>query len=163
MPLPFRLARLRLRPLIGLGLLVAGLLAAGPAAAQAERILAFRSHVTVHPDSSLTVTETIAVEATGREIKRGIVRDFPTRYRDRFGGFVRVGFQILGIRRDGASEPYHTEATREGVRIFIGRSDVFLKRGRYTYEIRYRTDRQLGFFEDYDELYWNVTGNEWTF
>ena len=33
--------------------------------------------------------------------------------------------------------------------------------GEYTYVIRYRTDRQLGFFDDHDELYWNVTGNGW--
>ena len=31
------------------------------------------------------------------------------------------------------------------------------------YEIRYRTDWQLGFFADHDELYWNVTGNGWEF
>ena len=29
--------------------------------------------------------------------------------------------------------------------------------------IRYRTTRQIGFFRDYDELYWNATGNGWTF
>ena len=29
--------------------------------------------------------------------------------------------------------------------------------------IRYTTTRQLGFFESYDELYWNVTGNGWIF
>jgi len=27
----------------------------------------------------------------------------------------------------------------------------------------YRTNRQLGFFRDHDELYWNVTGNGWKF
>ena len=29
--------------------------------------------------------------------------------------------------------------------------------------LRYRTTRQLGFFDDHDELYWNVTGNGWDF
>ena len=29
--------------------------------------------------------------------------------------------------------------------------------------IRYRTTRQIGFFADYDELYWNATGTGWTF
>ena len=28
---------------------------------------------------------------------------------------------------------------------------------------RYRTARQLGYFDDHDELYWNVTGNGWGF
>ena len=38
-----------------------------------------------------------------------------------------------------------------------------LPTGEHSYEIRYRTTRQLGFFADYDELYWNVTGNGWQF
>ena len=29
--------------------------------------------------------------------------------------------------------------------------------------IRYRTTRQIGFFDDFDELYWNATGTGWTF
>ncbi|MET0225400.1 MAG: DUF2207 domain-containing protein, partial [Dokdonella sp.] len=35
--------------------------------------------------------------------------------------------------------------------------------GEYAYELHYRTTRQLGFFDDHDELYWNVTGNGWEF
>ena len=38
-----------------------------------------------------------------------------------------------------------------------------MRPGVYTYTIRYRADRELGFFQDFDELYWNVTGNGWTF
>src|SRR5690606_33337329 len=36
-------------------------------------------------------------------------------------------------------------------------------RGEYTYTLRYRTNRQLYFGSDHDELYWNVTGNGWEF
>ncbi len=35
--------------------------------------------------------------------------------------------------------------------------------GRHVYTLTYATDRQIGFFADYDELYWNVTGNFWKF
>ncbi|MEM7386252.1 MAG: DUF2207 domain-containing protein [Verrucomicrobiota bacterium] len=35
--------------------------------------------------------------------------------------------------------------------------------GEYTYLLRYRTTKRLGFFKEHDELYWNVTGNEWDF
>ena len=38
----------------------------------------------------MTVRETIVVESTGRKIKRGIYRDFPTTYKDRFGNRVTV-------------------------------------------------------------------------
>ncbi|NNE37851.1 MAG: DUF2207 domain-containing protein, partial [Gammaproteobacteria bacterium] len=33
----------------------------------------------------------------------------------------------------------------------------------YTYTFTYRTNRQVGFYESFDELYWNVTGNAWEF
>ena len=143
---------------------VLALLAGATAAsAQSERILNFKSFIKVHPDASMTVTEDITVQAAGQEIKRGIIRDFPTTYRDRLGNTVRVGFQVEEVLRDGRAEPYQTESASNGVKIRIGQKDVFLRSGDYTYTIRYRVDRELGFFKDFDELYWNVTGNGWTF
>jgi uncharacterized membrane protein YgcG len=144
--------------------MVLALLAGATAAsAQSERILNFKSFIQVHPDASMTVTENITVQAAGQEIKRGIIRDFPTTYRDRLGNTVRVGFQVEEVLRDGRAEPYQTESVSNGVKIRIGQKDVFLRSGVYTYTIRYRVDRELGFFKDFDELYWNVTGNGWTF
>ena len=45
----------------------------------------------------------------------------------------------------------------------MGDSNVYLDPGIYTYQLRYRTSRQLGFFDNQDELYWNVTGTGWAF
>lgn len=70
---------------------------------------------------------------------------------------------VVGVERNGAPENYAIEKLANGVRIRIGRSDVFLDRATHVYEITYRVRRALGFFEDFDELYWNVTGNDWTF
>ncbi len=128
-----------------------------------ERITSFVSDVTVNADASLTVRETITVQAEGYEIKRGILRDFPTVYRDRMGQRVVVGFEVLDVERDGRDEPFAIESISNGKRIRIGDKDVLLDFGQHSYQITYRTTRQLGFFEDFDELYWNVTGNGWTF
>ena len=128
-----------------------------------ERITSFISDVTVNTDASLDVRETITVNAEGNDIRRGILRDFPTTYTDRHGIRVRVGFDVLGVQRDGRSEPYALESISNGTRIKIGDKDVFLDNGQHTYEIAYHTTRQLGFFPEFDELYWNVTGNGWTF
>jgi uncharacterized membrane protein YgcG len=133
-----------------------------PALAE-ERIARFVSDVTVNTDASLTVRETIIVIAEGNVVKRGILRDFPTAYRDRKGQRVIVGFEVLGVKRDGQAEPHALEALSNGTRIRIGDKDVFLRPGQHRYDITYRTTRQIGFFEGYDELYWNVTGNGWTF
>ncbi len=146
-----------------LSLLFAMLLALAAPAWAEERITAFTSDVTVNADASLTVRETIRVMAEGNEIRRGILRDFPTTFRDRRGVRVVVGFDVMGVTRDGKPEPYALESISNGTRIRIGSADVLLDEGEHSYQITYRTTRQLGFFEDYDELYWNVTGNGWTF
>jgi len=139
------------------------LLGWGLLAAAAERVLEFHSDIAIQADGALAVRERIKVQAEGRVIKRGIFRDFPTDYRDRSGALVRVPFEVIEVTRDGRPEPYVTLEQDNGVRVRIGSANVYLQRGVYTYEIAYRTARQLGFFADHDELYWNVNGNGWVF
>ena len=133
------------------------------AEAAAEKILSFDSSVKVYPDSSLEVRENIRVAASGDRIKRGIYRDFPIRYKDRQGNNYRVDFQVISASRDGRPESYRLERRSNGVRVYLGKSNIYLSPGEYDYTLVYRTNRQLGFFKDFDELYWNVTGNGWDF
>ena len=128
-----------------------------------ERILSYDSEITVYDDGSMLVHETIRVHAQGQSIKHGIYRDFPTIYKDRLGIEKHVPFDIASVRRDGNEEPYHTASRENGVRVYIGPRFATVSPGDHTYELTYRTDRQLGFYDDRDELYWNVTGNGWEF
>ena len=128
-----------------------------------ERITDFQSRIVVAPDGGLTVTETIAVQAAGEQIKHGIYRDFPTSYSGPLFTRVELPFDVVEVQRDGHAEPFHLAEERNGIRVFFGKEDVELPPGRYTYALTYRTARQLGFFADHDELYWNVTGNGWAF
>lgn len=146
-------------------MLVAALLCAlwcVPARA-AEQINDFHSDITVHRDGSMDVVETICVTSEQDQIQHGIYRDFPTRYKDRYGNNYVVGFKVVSVIRDGAAEQYHTAGMENGVRIYIGDASNYVPVGEHTYVLRYTTDRQLGFFRDHDELYWNVTGNGWVF
>lgn len=127
-----------------------------------ETIRTFDALIEVQADGALEVTETILVNAEGRDIKRGIYRDFPTHYRAWYGRAV-VPFEVRSVKRNGAEEPWHIKEQSNGVRLYIGSADRNVPRGLHRYEIRYRTDWQLGHFPDRDELYWNVTGNGWSF
>jgi uncharacterized membrane protein YgcG len=128
-----------------------------------ERITSYSSDITVARNGTLTVTETIAVIAADENIRHGIFRDFPTTYTDKLGRRVRVDFDVLKVTRDGHAEPYDLDGIEDGERIKIGDPDTELAPGAHTYTITYATDRQIGFFDGYDELYWNVTGNFWQF
>jgi uncharacterized membrane protein YgcG len=134
-----------------------------PALFAVEKIDRFDSQISVSPDGTVTVTETITVLAEGKKIRRGIYRDFPTQYKDTLGKTYRVDFNIISVKRDDQTEDHHTESLSNGVRIYIGKSDRYLTPGRYTYALTYQTNRQIGFFDSHDELYWNVTGNDWDF
>ena len=128
-----------------------------------EAILRFASDLTLARDGNLHVVETIRVRSEGREIRRGIFRDVSTTFEDAEGNVRRVGFELLGVTRDGEPEPYFTETYSDYIRIYAGSADTFLPNGEYTYVLTYETDRQVRWFEGKPELYWNVTGNEWAF
>jgi len=128
-----------------------------------ERILSFHSDITVHEDATMTVRETIKVCAGGVQIRHGIYRDFPTRYKDHLGRRYVVGFEVVEVLKNGQPEPYHLKNRRNGKRLYMGQESVFLRPGIYTYTLTYKTNRQIGFFQGHDELYWNVTGNGWAF
>lgn len=128
-----------------------------------EHIISFNSNIIVHSDASMTVTETIKVHSELQSIKHGIYREFPTSYQDRLGDWYNLGFRVKEVMKDGSPEPYHIQRQDNGVRVYIGQPNIFLSPIDYTYTIVYETNRQLGFFKDHDELYWNVTGNGWNF
>jgi Predicted membrane protein (DUF2207) len=139
--------------------LSAALSARGPA----ERILDYHSDITLEDDGSLEVTETITVNSKGQQIRHGIFRDFPTTYTDPFNNQYVVGLQMLSATRDSAPEQFRVEDQFNGKRIYLGNPNTFVSPGRHVYTISYTTNRQLGFFKDHDELFWNVTGNGWEF
>lgn len=151
------------RSLRVLPLAVVALLLTAGAGRGDERILSFHSEITVLPDASLVVREKIRVRAARREINHGIYRDFPTRFRSSDGIWFDVPFRLTEVLRDGKPEPWETKERENGIRAYIGDTQLLLAPGEHSYDIAYTTDRQLGFFPDHDELVWNVTGHDWTF
>jgi hypothetical protein len=140
-----------------------GIVAAPTATQRLRWMLQDNRGVLVAADGSLDVTERITVHAEGDQIRRGIYRDFPTRYKDRYGNRVVVEFTPISVLRDGNAEPWFTERKPNGVRLNTGNDDLLPVPADYTYTLRYRTTRQLGFFADHDELYWNAIGTGWAF
>jgi len=128
-----------------------------------ERILDFDSAIDVYSDATIRVTETITVRAEGRSIKRGIYRDFPTTMTDRLGDRHRVTFDVVEVLRNGQPEPWHSETRSDSARVYIGHKNRMVPHGEQIYTLVYRSERQLRYFDDHDELYWNVTGNDWVF
>lgn len=127
-----------------------------------EEIRRFDVRIAVQHDGGVLVTEDIEVAALGHEIRRGIYRDLS------LGGLGvlgvgRASFEIVQTLRDGAPEQHRTEREGSNLRIYLGRAESFLSPGVYRYRIVYRMSGQARRFDGFDEIYWNVTGNEWSF
>lgn len=131
----------------------------------AEVIHNYTVRIEIRQNGSLNVTETIEVTAEGKEIRRGIYRDFPLNRRTFLGGILDADYMIDSVKKNGVEEPWHTDVNTDNgnKRIYIGDSGTFLENGRYTYEITYHTYDQVFSFDDYDELYWNAIGTAWSF
>ncbi|WP_282918242.1 DUF2207 domain-containing protein [Porphyromonas macacae] len=127
-----------------------------------ERGISFHADLTVKSSGLLEVTETIKIYANGEKFKRGIYRVLPAR---RFinGRKVNISYKILSVHKNGEQEPFFEKENQEEDTyiIYIGDKNVFLSSGEYTYVITYQTKNQIGIFEQYDELYWNVNGFGW--
>lgn len=121
-------------------------------------IESFRSEVVVHDDASITVNETIRTNFG--LAKHGIFRNIPFRYQTDDGGTMQVPINDIAVRRNNQAEPYAVTTNGDEIEIKIGDADKTII-GPQTYTINYTAAAAVNFFDDHDELYWNVTGNNW--
>lgn len=125
----------------------------------------FHADYIVHEDRTLGVIERISVDFDDLE-RHGIYRRVPVAYRRNVpdvpvpAGRVRFSLRVRGIT-DGGGNPIPYEVSGGNVKeIRIGDPDRTVT-GRQEYVIDYSLSGGLGFFDDFDELYWQVTGTEW--
>ena len=141
-----------------LGIVFAFLLAAPAAAERTLVIQRFDAAIDVDADGSIVVEETIVPRFTGTW--NGIFRTIPIEYEtpQRLNYTLRLTVESV---TDEAGQPLKYESSRERhyrkLKIWVpGASDAVR-----TVKLRYRVANALRYFEEHDELYWNVTGDEW--
>ena len=125
------------------------------------RITSYNTPYDVSKNSDVTVTETITADFTG-DAHHGIYREIPLSGQDRFSNRYRLRFRLLSVT-DGAGTPLqYTKSMVAGERINIkvGNPYAYVDKAE-TYIIRYRLNRAIHYFSDYDELYGNAIGSEW--
>jgi uncharacterized membrane protein len=127
---------------------------------RAEQIDSFDATIRVQADASLAVTETIDYDF-GAQQRHGIYRNIPMRYAAR-GGNYNLRLEDISVKdAQGGSYAFSVSDSGSDKVIKIGDADLFVT-GKKTYVISYMVRRAVNYFEDHDEIYWNVTGNGWT-
>lgn len=119
-----------------------------------EKIYLFDANIRVFQNSQIQVTETITLNVKHQQIRRGIYRDLPSK--------LAEGAIPLSLTLDGSAHPFFTEHKAGALRVNFG-DDNFISAGPHTYVFTYLFTGAVNFYKNYDELYWNVTGNGWDF
>ena len=135
------------------------LLIAAPATAERALVIqSFDATIDVSPDGSILVEEIIVPRFTGSW--NGIFRTIPIQYRTPQGLNYTLRLDIEAVTdEEGRELKYESSRERHYRKLKIwvpGATDTVR-----TVKLRYRVSNGLRFFEEHDELYWNVTGDEW--
>jgi hypothetical protein len=129
-----------------------------------DEIVSFHSEIELHPDSTLTVTETIEVEDRPGGVVQGCLkRTFPAEVTLRHDeDSIRTAwpsYRLLAVLGNGAAAGYSTSKSPWADRtICIRGKDEPLEEGANVFTIRYETDYRLLDLYNHDELFFDVTG-----
>jgi len=134
------------------------LLFAAPLFARSWRVADFNDTVSVHEDGSAAVHERITLAFDGEW--HGIHRFIPVEYPGARGTNYTLFLNVTGVTDGKGGQLKYESSTANGFRdlkIFIPDAVDAAR----TVEIDYTVRNGMRFFEDHDEFYWNVTGNDW--
>jgi uncharacterized membrane protein YgcG len=131
---------------------------AAPVSARQLKIEKFSAEIFIQPDASLDVNESIDVNFIGAW--HGLYRTIPVEYVTPQGFNYSLFVKLVGVT-DAAGQPLKVESSRQGHylkwKIYVDDATDVDR----TIHLHYLVRNGLKFFEDHDELYWNVTGDEW--
>lgn len=140
-----------------------------------EHIQSFDSKIRVNKDATIEVEEKIVYDFADLQ-RHGIYRDIP---------FIKINNKgnptspkkngaTLGARKfrldysnfsvvdeNGSDYQYRQTEIDDKLRLKIGDPDRTIT-GLHTYLISYKVTGAFTYFSEHDELYWNITGNDWT-
>lgn len=126
----------------------------------AEEIQAFASEININANGTIDVIETIQYDF-GNVDRHGIYRIIPYLTENKAGKKFVLDFKNFSVTdENGVNYQYKKSTDGENLTLKIGDPDRTIT-GVHTYIIYYRVAGALTYFSDHDELYWNVTGNDW--
>jgi len=129
------------------------------ASAYAAEITHFDTDLRLDVSGILHVVESITYDF-GTEQKHGIFRTIPVRYQSS-GEYKNIDINIIGVVDEyGNGYKYQISQNNDIVTIKIGDPNKTIT-GAHTYILSYQVEDAVVFFDDHDEIYWNVTGDRW--
>ncbi|MFA6251379.1 MAG: DUF2207 domain-containing protein [Candidatus Paceibacterota bacterium] len=116
----------------------------------------FSATINVLPDSSILVKEKINYDFE-KNIRHGIFRTIPLLNSKN----EPIEVKVISVTNE-LDKPYQftLDTSNKEIKIKIGDPQEMIS-GIKEYHIVYRVLGSISYYQDFDELYWNVTGNDW--
>ena len=151
----------RLRRRSGAALLFLAVLIGGtshPVEARSLAIERFEARIVVSPAGHMLVREMITFHFDGEW--NGVYRTIPVYYPTPRGFSYHLRIDAITATSDlGTSLTTETRRKDQSLEIKIWVPQAVVRTR--TIALEYRVENGLRFFDDHDELYWNVTGDQW--
>ncbi len=127
-----------------------------------EHIKTFDSNIIINKDGTIDVKETITYDFDSLQ-KHGIYREIPFIKTNQDGKKFELKFSKISVTDENGNDYNFTtsQINEQILRLKIGDADRLVT-GIHNYIISYQVAGALTYYSDHDELYWNVTGNQWT-
>jgi uncharacterized membrane protein len=128
-----------------------------PALARSLRVTEFATTIHVEEDGSARVTEQITYVFTGQY--QGIYRNIPVDYPGPAGSNYTLFIKLEGVTDENGAKLKYEKKTSDGyfkLKVYVPGASNSTR----TVSIEYSVSNGMRFFEDHDEFYWNVTGND---
>jgi uncharacterized membrane protein YgcG len=123
-----------------------------------EQINSMDVEAKINQDGSVNVIETIHYNFGDQE-KHGIYRTIPLGFKPK-GNLGHTEIKVNSVT-DELGYPYSYIITSDDpLNIKIGDADTLIK-GAHFYKIYYDLSNSIGFFDNFDEWYWNLSGDKW--
>ncbi len=129
-------------------------------AQNSETIHSFHEEILLNTDGTIQITEKILYDFSKNK-SHGIYRIIPyTKYDDNNTRYDTTLTDFTVTNEQGKPYKFERETKDERIILKIGDPNKTIS-GSNIYNISYTISGALGYFDNYDELYWNITGNFW--
>ncbi len=123
-----------------------------------EHIPYMFTQINILPYGMAKIDETIVVLANAQNLKNKLSRSLPYFIADRKNELKKSGFRLLEVSINGNKENYSLQKYANNF-IVVPQDKNPINPGIYEYKFSYLTNRLINHYDDFDEIYWNLTNN----
>ena len=125
-----------------------------------EHIPFLFSEIDILGTGQISITDTVVVVANGKKLAHGLIRALPKYSVSRDGKRHKIDINLNSVSINNTLIP-HKVVSQGNFQQILPEQEYNLAPGVYTYRFSYVINRNLWEYNDFNEIYWDITGSSW--